>query len=457
MPIEKYELADSQLPAHNLGQTGARVYRKFSNTTNNAIVDSIKDALVAAGWTLTGSTKAEHGIILYGELPWTLPADPPIPDANKELIYETPYRYAAKVQGGLYRFYDPYRQIPATAVYTTWVPMGTSSGASTAALFGALQGQSYYDVTVDTAAWDVDETRPMFRFTAKTGGTTWNAAIHGGQGEVISDARAHYSVTGGASKTGGWIVKSKLQRNSAYLECEMRPTDAGESVGTRFQFTWSASDGAAPKPIFYLTQRGYSGSFPEINYAILANQFQFFVFPADEAAESAAVEYSTSMFASIPYLQAAPVVQNACLLVGENHSWPWRERLKWFGNVYTARDGNMQGPLGVPIGRLKPCTYPLKFPNAPLLTSSGRPLLSNAYVGVPATFSPWSGATVPDNQRETKECRVAGKFWDAILRSQAAKVRDRWIYKGLRWECVASSDGGDGGTEASLWVAYAAQ
>lgn len=451
MPTEEFVTADSE--------SGSSRFRIRACNTTTVIEDSAR-SIEAGGWQFLPDNlqPKAHGRLTfpYGT-PYTWEPDPPIADGDKQVMgpeYQCTLQFLA-VQHISFCFYDPFRQIPpAPTTGQRWVEMGLTAEESFLNVYAAMLAEpvivAFWDIQIGVIEVQGLGLRPTFEFEAIDFGPQGNHEEYGGSGHIRPDWQSYWS-SGGVLGDGGYILKtgdSLLDGSGPYMQVKITQSREGEPCGPRFDFTWSRTGYPDIRPTFYLATLEQQYPPQRLFYTIIASDWQFFIFLEGYDGSQA----FSSIFCVIPaaFEDASP----GCLLGCSDSGYPWRTRLKWLGNVYCAREGNdnwgdtLQGPIGNALPR--PCTFPLKFPERSLLTSSSRPLMGNAWLAVPPHFGNYGRDAVPLNS--FYQPRIIGKFWDALVLSRSATLDSRFFWQGNAWQCIASQTGAVGSTDGSLWI-----
>lgn len=429
MPTEELYIADSQDVAQNGGYEGARVREDFSGATQVDILRGIRDALLAAGWVDSGTTKAQWSLVLPYGLPWTTPPDLEVEDPPTVTTGPNP----VTVDGMRIMFYDPFRTLPIDQPDVHWIPMGVTHEDSIGNLAAAVEEYSW-----NYLGFHFDTAYPFFGwlhldFEAVTGGIERNGAWAGGDGDVSSSISgiwfwAFLSAVGqiggpfGNAPAGGGIYLRSYQSETDYLQVWLGIPESG-SPAASLQFSTSIEGGG--QPIYQL------GAADGWAFRIIANQFQFFCWQT-------AGGTGGQVFASFPRLARFRGVDYAAV-VGKN----FRDVLQW-SDAYSAANGPLIRSQGwMDSGRVdarQPGLYCFKVHGVAYRNVDGKAIAQTAYLGTMAT--------------EADDARIVAVLWDAFLAQGLFPLGDEVMQDGRAYECIARQDGGAYAAHATLWVGY---
>ncbi len=440
MPTEPIVFADSQNASHNGGYSGARVREQIPDTIQVGVAEGVANALVAAGWTQEGGTKASFSLVLNNSVPWvhSVP-DPPIedkPTINKGI-------HVCSMGGSQFHFYDPYRHTPNTGLdYITWIQMGLTEAASRGNLITEITDLQWSHLS----SWQ-QETAPYagwwhLDFEAPVIGFAWNGLNIGGQQQVEGASNAvgffgfiwrlgSYGPGNDACSGGGLILRST--QAAGWLEVAIRPGERWPCTPT-FKFT-ASTGGEHPE----FTLNIGMGS-----YTIIANQFQFFVFRETDPYSLAGTQV---LMATFPMLASDHgVTYGAVIASGRS----FRIRMEWAspnGPCVAAANSGLTRRLGEydEYPGVSPLLYPVKYRHE-LLMPNGAPLAEPAFIGAPVNDAP---KTV-DGQ-----ARIVGQMWDALIIHGHFPLDARALLGNLHMQCVGNQYG-YWTSKVSLWVAYGA-
>lgn len=404
MPTDSFEVADSQSLDYNAGATGARLKRVIHGTTQNAIIDGVRDALVAAGWEDVGATNPRASFVA----PYGFPhVDPPIIPPLSTPV--TGGQKVITVQGVEFRFYDPFRESPGVSTATTaWVPMSTTDEGSFSNLITEIEAATAWRLLESVrypeagGAWE----GWRFAFEHEIPGTEFNNVAHDQGGSGSASGYKFYS-NGAVDGHGGWKLRSTMA-SGEWLEVWIY-------AGSTVFFSFTTSREGSPRLLTLSTSY-------LLDYKIIANQFQFALFSEGNG---------KLVFASQPYLQHG--CQQAAVITGSGS----RSTLSWTGtNTYYGRESALVQAPGTAVG---PKAYVLRFTSPTLVTSQGYLLVSSAYVGVP--------------QGTTDDAAIVGKLWDAVIVAKTSALDEEMYHRGRKYFCVFRNSG-FGVNPGSLWIAY---
>ena len=431
MPTDEFEVADSQSGDYT-SVGGARLRSVIQSDGATHIIDGIKAALLAAGWS-EGTPTAPHtrATLPYG-LPTAVEVDPPVADP-KPVTNALPTFTIAWLDGDelKYRYwiiYNPYQNDPGLAAQTYYIEAQATVAATFLALVESISDFSDWDAVAYPDPNPSTGFEWLIDFAAKTPGTLYNHLATGGIGAIHGvPFWAHVEAQPGE---GGWVLRSTSDSDEWLQVWIYLSMDAQIGwVGFKFE---SSKEGA--KPTYYMP---IASSTNDWRYTIIANQFQFCMFPEGD---DASTEYV--LLASMPYLQGP--CEYAVIIVCNLGA---RQSMQWQGTNgiwSSARDGELSPVRSWNHGPgCFPGFYALRHFGGALKTSQGFPITESAFVGVP------SGAA--DSVAE--QSRVVGKLWDALIISDQKSLNDRMIHRNLQWQCVFNQAGN---TRASVWIAYAA-
>lgn len=438
MPTESITLADSQNATHNGGYGGTRVREKLADTTQVGLAEGVSDALVAAGWTQEGGTKASFSLVLSNGVPWvhSIP-DPPIdpkPTVDRGI-------QICSMGGDQFHFYDPYRSSPNVALdYITWIQMGLSEAASR----GNLQTKIVNLGWSHLGSWQ-QETAPYTNwwhmdFEAPAIGFAWNGLNIGGEKQVEGSANAvgffgfiwmvgSLGPGNDACSGGGLILRST--QDAGWLDVGIRPNERWPCYPT-FRFT-ASTGGSNPT---YTLNTGMG------SYTIIANQFQFFVFRETDPLSLAGTQV---LMATFPMLATDHgVTYGAVLASGRS----FRIRTEW-AHVNAPCSAAANSGLTRRLGDYdeypgsSPLLYPIKYRHT-LLMPNGAPVAEPCFIGAPINDAPKTIAG---------QARIIGQMWDALLIHDHFPVDVRALFGNLKMQCVGN-EYSYWASKVSLWVAY---
>lgn len=433
MPTESFQIADSQDSDWNGGTSGGRVKSgPFDSARAVQVIDGIRLALLEAGWAETVTTKATGQIIMnYGA-----------PVAEQPLIPVTPEPIAdgrpfVTINGKRMIFYNPFTQFPSgsTNPNNVFVPMASDVEGSLAALRTKITAETEFDGI--EAYVDMDG-HWIMGLEAKIGGTTYNNAEFAG-GISVFVGRPFWSTTTPAVG-GGYVIRS-TRGDGEWLEVWMYASDYQGFAAFQFRTSTGGSE-----PIFYLAHERYSVSRRQrvrkpYWYSVIANQFQFFVFREGGPSGVSGNDLSSNLFASMPWTY--PEVQFAAVIwsnISQRKSMEPRDNAGWA----VARDGGLTARMTTNFEGCYPALYLLASPSYELTDSQRRPILTTAYIGIPA-----GPATTAAG-----EARIVGYLWDACLSSRAELVDTPMVLRGGKYQCALRQVGTLGSLHGSLFLRY---
>ena len=432
MPTDAFEVADSQDTDFNGGVTGARLKAgPFASLLVVPILDSIKTALIAAGWAEGTPTHPRSSITL----PYGLPViHAPLVPLDEEDKPATSQRPMLTFQAQKLVMYDPTREIPGVDVHTTYVPMGGTIPDSFENLTDAIDSDTVYTV----ADYGIDGSGHWFiDVVANTPGAQYNRLADGGQGYI--KGRVFWAAPRYQPGEGGWVLRS-TDANGGWLEVWMYLPIAVKAGHAAFEFRSSTGGGT---PTYYLPgAKSNTRSLPSgtWKYSVIANQFQFAVF-----ANEGRLDF---LFASLPYLENG--CEYGALILFGSSGQNARGALEWFGingGWASARDGELTPSMSFNNFRgCYPGIYALRS-QAAIKTTQGFPITQSAWLGLPAGRSTDASG----------QSRIVGKLWDALILSETKDLDSSFSHRGLLWQCIFSSRPTKSYTKASVWIAYSDQ
>jgi hypothetical protein len=434
MPTEELYFANSQLEADNGGFEGARIRRDFDGEDPHQILTAVRDALLAAGWVGSGTTKATWSLVLPYGLPVTSPPDIEIEDPPTVTGGPTP----VTINGKRFVFYDPFRVLPVEDPFIVWVEMSITMEGSIANLVDAIAADGIWVST----GWRFETAYPFVNwlhidFEAVTGGLEGNGAQYGGEGDVQTSIGliwfwAFLSPVGvaggpfGNAPAGGGIYLRSYQSLTDYLEVWLGIPESGSPAAT-LRFTASVEGGA--HPAYQLAAAA------DREYRILANQFQFFVWDLAGGSEH--------VFAVYPRMATFRGTAYAAV-VGRG----FRTLLQW-PHAYAAANSGLVRSRGGGDGATPAARQPglccFKNPGFPYASVDGKAIAQTAYLGC-----------MPNDAVDSYEgqSRIVGILWDAWIIQGLFTLGDERLIDGIPFECIGQQNGGSLAAHASIWVAY---
>lgn len=429
----------------------------------NNLIETIKDTLVAAGWTLDAKLAADGGLFL--------PANGADPMLNLEgtfygcdgLLQRCVYvpgacnqfSLGSAVTGNCSRYFaktvlnpispalgpipvmlmvagnDTYGSIdrdqagptgnnpeilapaPVSPYYPGWATQNVAHGGyrlSSRVVFGSWDGTAPVGasnvITVEiTESFD---SHVEFKFF-NPGGERIHSSVGGPDVEKVFDVyfKAHQALTGGISYEESFPYEP---------------------------YTWKAP---GPNPTYTLLGYGVFG-LATPRYRIIATPFSFCIYDLANGDNPR----GNSLFACAPSVDPGkmPALITSRAIIGPGGlmgSTTWGQTCSFALNFfYQTFGGRSLGFPGLAAG-----IYPF---SQPLLATNGKPILSNAYLMAPLDGSAAYYGT------ETGESTVVGKIWDGLVLSQTGVKGSRFSYDGHVFECVSSQSVG---SVSSLWLA----
>jgi len=431
MPIEQFEIALSSQRVRSTIRaseyTGAKV---------TGFIDRLREILLAAGWTETGTICAGHVITWGFSPPITTP--PAVPPIEKPIVNRPRFLH---VDGSDFCYYDPYREIPGKCHGGggIWVPLGTTKAATMDNTAGQVEGASNH-----YAEWFY---KPTFPTIDGKGLNPYVAAYHlqvthkpNQQGRCLAEYNdsvfaVHPGLIGyaGENQGGGYELQSQaVDRKSQY---KVRIYEQNQDA----LLTLVANDG---QMTFTLVNDSAARLWGTEDVEVIANPHQVAIFRTGVGNST----WWKTVFITAPKLDSRVADDiDYCVFAIEDFRtgvyWP-----HWLSSGSCRVAVALNGPLKVLGGQpsVRRCGCPVllaELGNTPLLTSDGKPLVTSASLMLPGPS-------------DSDPARIVGKVWDSVILSDSAAYGSEMRFQGKRYHLMSTDPGTHGSCRASWWMTY---
>ena len=390
-------------------------------------LDSIKDALVAGGWTLVERTFAV-GTYFLRDL--QLATDPPLDDDDKtdplscDFYYNLAFNFNGTPPVGIPIVpYDPgAHMFPPSCPYHT---LGLTYEASLANLIGAISSYTEFEVTDQEGPGYAGYAKGyLLTVTAKAPGPEWNYNGFWSDGWRT----AFYQ----QPQNGGYVLESQAY-NGNYLRVTIGENDLAP---VRLWFDFQLN-GAGTK------YRQRLNSNTEQRYRIVASPHQMLIYVPSEGTSSGSGG-SSFLMASTPWRPDDSPAIGGAFVVG---NWDERHAYGSGGMRHILTAGASATAVSLENENFTAGTgYLLSVPT--LHTTPGTPVLNVQENAI--SQSAFITARRNDGTYDTTSIRLLGKLWNCMVLSKHFDLAtDRVSFDGERWMLISSQAGHQQG---SLWM-----
>lgn len=430
MPTEPFEIAFAS----------RRAVRDIPADSQYQVCEAVIEALQRAGWSSDGATPAGWSLVFPVGPPWAEPPPEPIPEEQKRVV--TWGFNPLTLNGQPVCYYDQYRERPdpSNPNNVIWVAMGDAPG-SLGGLASLLAFQGWLALGSRTIQkWPFDGWR-VYDWEFSVPGLEANDADYGGNSDIDGGAWTFIWTKGATWLSpslgpagGGYYLKSGTQNNGSLRVWIGIPDSAGNFAPT---FIFEASTGGE-KPVRTLRDRkrypGMAG-----DYKIIANPYQFFIF-----LKGGSDPFETQLMATMPKFAGAEKGVHYAAVVAGGQSF--RTTFQWeAGTAAAALNGGFSRTLAKSNGDYQgafPGLYMVKFPY-PLRTSTGSPVLQQAFIGCPPDGAP---------RDASGQARIVGRLWDAVIIGEHYPLDSQTLIAGRLFQCIGNEQRYQG-SRCSLWIA----
>ncbi len=379
---------------------GVSQVRSTGSRFSAAIIEALKEQLVACGWNLTGSQGAVGTVSYPTGCPYTAGTGTGLVGCSGTWVaITTPfavYRYCSYVPG----------QTPV-GVGCFQFPLGTTPAGSLANMCTVISATSPYIATLQTIGGIL-----VVVLTAKLLGPSGNF-------DAIS-ADGRFGVGSENTSGGGYTLSSV--GTSPYSVTMTGIFGFGTEEDVLFSFTLGPSGHTGPAA-YALGTSGVS------DYTIVANPYSFAIFNGTDALHSLA--------AFAPCIPTAEGFTGAyCVFIVGPYNLP--NQLMWRGGpgdqpCTVSLDA---APITAADNRRNPQVLSLRAEVFPSVTLNGQPLITAAYAMMSGTHA--------------GEPTVVGKLWDCMVLTSPMQIGATLQTFGREYVCIASQPVSGGNTPSSL-------
>jgi hypothetical protein len=407
------------------------------------LVESIRDCLLNADWTVVDSIRPTGTLFFYVVLAAhnVDPLEVPLPIGSRRTSGGGPLLRlnvtGTSSLGTPIYAYNPNRELPRVGALS--FPVGVSiedtvdnaiSALSATGLFSSLTKRSDGGTGDPNGSWYVD-------YELATAGTAFNNYC------IEGDFHGSY-VVGSTAAGGAYVLRSQTYRGTQVEVTLTERSAVGNPDGrVRCEFEVVGTVGKVQQTLVTYNA-GDTSEFRHYTLQMIANPYQFALFNSGN--ETGGSAGSTSLLCSIPWRPDDDAIGTGycAIIIGSYYnryalpSGSLRSSL-----VYWVCFAALEGPLvelandaiGIAMTR-----YPGEWG---LRTTSLKPIIQTAYLGVRPQWEDAEGQ------------RILGCLWGAALISDKFATTEPMtaVYSGYRWTHAGSQAGVYNKTQGSLWLA----
>jgi len=431
MPIEQFEIALSSTRVRSTIKAS-----EYSGAKVTGFIDRLREILLSAGWTETGTICAGH-VIDWGFRPafYVPPVPPPavLPVVNRPRFLH--------VDGTDFCYYDPSRETPGACHGGggVWVPLGTTENDTMGNTAEKVEQYSNH-----YADWYY---QPTFPTLDGKGLNPWINAWHlklahkpneedrclAEYNDAVFDAHGGSIGLGGENQGGGYELQSQPVDGKSHYKVRIYEQDQNALL------TLIANTGQMHFILVHSLAATFWGT---QDVEVIANPHQLAIFRT-------AVGNNTwwkNVFITAPKLDSRVASQiDYCVFAIED----FRVGVcgpHWLSSGTCRGAVALNGPLKV-LGGLASVRRPgcpvllAELGTTPLVTSDRKPLVTSAFLMLPGP-----GASDP--------ARIVGKLWDSLILSDSAAYGSEMNFQGRRYHLMSQDPGTHGSCRASWWMNF---
>jgi len=431
MPIEQFEVALSSARVRSTIKKA-----EYTGTKVTGFIDRLREILLAAGWTETGTLCAGHVITWGFSPPITTP--PAVPPIEKPIVNRPRFLH---VDGADFCYFDPYRETPGACHGGggIWVPLGPNSDETMDNTAGKVEQFSnhyadwYYQKTFPTldgkglnpyiAAWHLQVTHKPDQHGRCL--AEYNDAVFAAHAGMIGIA--------GENQGGGYELQSQAVDGKSQFTVKIY--EQGQSA----LLTLAANGGEMTFQLVHSSAASFWGT---EDVEVIANPHQLAIFRT-------AVGNSTwwkTIFITAPKLdpRVASDIDYCVFAIEDFRSgvyWP-----HWLSSGSCRVALALNGPLKILGGQpsVRRCGCPVmlaELGTTPLCSSDGKPLVTSAFLMLPGPA-------------DSDPARIVGKLWDSLILSDSAAYGSEMNFQGRRYHLMSTDPGTHGSCRASWWMNF---
>ena len=409
---------------------------EYSGAKVTGFIDRLREILLSAGWTETGTLCAGH-VITWGFAPhyYTPPVPPP---ADKPTVNRSRFLH---VDGSDFCYFDPSREIPGACHGGggIWVPLGTNPDETmenTAAKVDAYSNHYadwYYQKTFPTldgkglnpyiAAWHLQVAHKPDQYGRCL--AAYNDSVFSAHAGMIGIA--------GENQGGGYILASQAVDGKSQFT--VRIYEQGQSA-----LLTLVANGA--EMTFQLVHASAANLWGPVDVEVIANPHQVAIFRKTVGNNT----WWKNVFITAPKLDSRVAGDiDYCVFAVEDFRagvcWP-----HWLSSGSCRVALALNAPLKVLGGQpsVRRCGCPVllaELGSTPLVTSDGKPLVTSASLMLPGP-----GGSDP--------ARIVGKLLDSLILSDSAAFGSEMSFQGRPYHLMSQDPATHGSCRASWWMTY---